>query len=347
MKFSEIHKQLSENRKTHQDNLSEETVDYVDVDAVHDQALREHLLSNPSLFEDIQEFDQMQKFLNLHATPKPLVNNQYVYASVRTTPIVKSLNIAHFEKEHQLVKLDNNSAYFEIDGKIKRFPETGKLTGDALTNIYFFGSKQDLDQFETLVALTFSDYKKTSKTLDHVATSLKEGQYEMRLRNGQVKKFVAQNDADAKRISRGHGAMSVIKLKDGIPAGAVKEHGVREGSQGPDAKIASLEKKYNTLKDRLGLARERRKIKGQHVQSPAEMKLSTQMLDTFSELSKLKQGVLENTESADTLKDPNTRGYFDGLSNRNQNPHESGSTEYRKYQAGFEEGLADRKEHYS
>jgi hypothetical protein len=64
----------------------------------------------------------------------------------------------------------------------------------------------------------------------------------------------------------------------------------------------------------------------------------------FSEIHKQ---VSENTESADTKKDPNTRGYFDGLSNRNQNPHEPGSTEHREYQAGFEEGRADRKEHYS
>jgi len=53
--------------------------------------------------------------------------------------------------------------------------------------------------------------------------SLKEGQYEMMLRNGQVKKFVAKDDADAKRIAAGHGAKSVIKLKGGVPAGKVAE----------------------------------------------------------------------------------------------------------------------------
>jgi hypothetical protein len=54
--------------------------------------------------------------------------------------------------------------------------------------------------------------------------SLNEGQYEMMLRNGQVKKFVAKDDADAKRIAAGHGAKSVIKLKGGVPAGKVVEN---------------------------------------------------------------------------------------------------------------------------
>ena len=53
--------------------------------------------------------------------------------------------------------------------------------------------------------------------------SLNEGQYEMMMRNGQVKKFIAKDDADAKRIAAGHGAKSVIKLRGGVPAGKVAE----------------------------------------------------------------------------------------------------------------------------
>ena len=47
--------------------------------------------------------------------------------------------------------------------------------------------------------------------------------YELMLRNGQVKKFVAKDDADAKRIAAGHGAKSVIKLRGGVSAGKVAE----------------------------------------------------------------------------------------------------------------------------
>jgi len=59
--------------------------------------------------------------------------------------------------------------------------------------------------------------------------SLNEGQYEMMMRNGQVKKFIAKDDADAKRIAAGHGAKSVIKLRGGVPAGKIAEQGVAEG----------------------------------------------------------------------------------------------------------------------
>ena len=64
--------------------------------------------------------------------------------------------------------------------------------------------------------------------------SLNEGQYEMMMRNGQVKKFVAKDDADAKRIAAGHGAKSVIRLKGGVPAGKVSEQGVEEGLRDPE-----------------------------------------------------------------------------------------------------------------
>jgi len=72
---------------------------------------------------------------------------------------------------------------------------------------------------------------------------LNEGQYEMMMSNGQVKKFIAKDDADAKRIAAGHGAKSVIKLRGGVPAGKVAEQGVAEGKED---KIAQLKKDYDT-----------------------------------------------------------------------------------------------------
>jgi hypothetical protein len=52
--------------------------------------------------------------------------------------------------------------------------------------------------------------------------------YEMMMRNGQVKKFVAKDDADAKRIAKGHGAKSVIKMKGDLPGNKIAEQGVSE-----------------------------------------------------------------------------------------------------------------------
>jgi hypothetical protein len=147
-------------------NLSVETVD---VDRIHDEMLREHLLSNPALYENREDFQSIRKFLDLHATTEPIVNESYVYASVQATPISQFITVAHFNKNHTLVKLNNQFAYFDINGTIKRFPETGRLTGDSMSQIYFFKSHSQFEQFITLLKLKFSNYKQTSKILDKYA----------------------------------------------------------------------------------------------------------------------------------------------------------------------------------
>jgi hypothetical protein len=55
--------------------------------------------------------------------------------------------------------------------------------------------------------------------------------YEMMLRNGQVKKFVAKDDADARRIAAGHSAKSVIRMKGNVPGDKIGEQGVAEAEK--------------------------------------------------------------------------------------------------------------------
>jgi len=55
--------------------------------------------------------------------------------------------------------------------------------------------------------------------------------YEMMHRNGQVKRFVAKDDADAKRIAAGHGAKSVIRMKGNVPGDKIGEQGVAEAAE--------------------------------------------------------------------------------------------------------------------
>ena len=64
--------------------------------------------------------------------------------------------------------------------------------------------------------------------------------YEMMMRNGQVKKFIAKDDADAKRIAAGHGAKSVIRLRGGVPAGKVSEQGVAEDLDANQKRVGQL-----------------------------------------------------------------------------------------------------------
>jgi hypothetical protein len=102
-------------------------------------------------------------------------------------------------------------------------PVTGALAGAAIgkgiekTVGYFQKKKQDK---------AYNNLKQQQQGMTE--GSLNEGQYEMMMRNGQVKKFIAKDDADAKRIAAGHGAKSVIRLKGGVPAGKVSEQGVAE-----------------------------------------------------------------------------------------------------------------------
>ena len=146
--------------------LKEYKVETVDVDAVHAELLHQHLLSNPALYENREDFQSVREFLKLHTTPPPRVNRHYVYASVQSTPIAQYCTIAHFNKEHRLVKLDGQFAYFDIDGEIKRFPESGTLNGDALAQIYFFNSINEFEHFTTVLGLKFSHYKHATKILD-------------------------------------------------------------------------------------------------------------------------------------------------------------------------------------
>ena len=91
---------------------------------------------------------------------------------------------------------------------------------------------------------------------------VKTQKYEMMMRNGQVKKFVAKDDVDAKRIAKGHGAKSVIKMKGNVPGKKLKEQGISDEEirqriqptfQATDAQINDPEwmrsRGLNTLQD--------------------------------------------------------------------------------------------------
>ena len=141
-------------------------VETIDVESIHNDMLRKHLLSNPALYENREDFRSMREFLNLHVTKSPVTGGQYVYASVQITPISQFSTVAYFDKAHKLVDLNDQFAYFEINGSIKRFPESGKLTGDSMAQIYFFKSNNEFKQFITLLKLKFSHYKLASRILD-------------------------------------------------------------------------------------------------------------------------------------------------------------------------------------
>ena len=193
---SNVEENFADGKKKAKSLLVYETVD---VDAIHAAALKQHLLANPSLLESTNEFSNAKKFLENHRTETPEIGKKYIYVSIQTVPISKFINIARFQKPYKLVDLDNTHAYFEIDNKIKKYPESGTLSGDALTEIYFFLSTTALEKFAVLLDLQFSDYKKSIKQLDE---NFADGKKKGKSRPGRVKRAGASCDGSVTSLRK-------------------------------------------------------------------------------------------------------------------------------------------------
>ena len=184
-----------------------------------------------SLTESIDD-DKKDYFLSLDKlSDSPVKNKMYIAVPLslvgnRILPL-DTPNYMKFlgQKEGRLV-------FNTVNGR-KTYPS--KTIRDlSVFNTFTFLSASEYDKFRNALALKFDTYlpnvTKQPKSNEGVAEgSLTEGQYEMMMRNGRVKKFIAKDDADAKRIAAGHGAKSVIKLRGGVPAGKIAEQGVAEG----------------------------------------------------------------------------------------------------------------------
>jgi hypothetical protein len=70
----------------------------------------------------------------------------------------------------------------------------------------------------------------------------KKQKYEMMFKNGQVKRFTAMNDNEARKIAAGHGARSHIKMKGNVPSDKIKEQDVSEGEQRMSRAAKGIEK---------------------------------------------------------------------------------------------------------
>ena len=132
-----------------------------------------------------------------------------------------------------------------------------------------------------------------------------------------------QNTVDDSKTARGKkwALKTSIKMAKGQhgPKGILPEQNVAEGDNTQTdkaqdvaentadkksiTKIASLEKKINDAQDALGLARERRKMKGQRQQGPREMALQKKIDDVRRQIDTIKREADQTNESVD-LGDP-------------------------------------------
>lgn len=207
--------------QAHRDIAEGRFVD-VDVFGIHAELLREHLLLNPALYENTQDFKELRRFLDNHTTPQPIENESYLYVSVMAIPQMNYISVSHFTNTHKLVKIISQMAYFDINGTIERFPETGKLSSDALSQIYFFDSVEEFNHFNMLLKLKFAEYKQTSKILAEGTT------FSVKAFNAAVGKALMEAEGDPEGIP--HLTKSLLKnILKGV------------GEEGAHAIVKSLE----------------------------------------------------------------------------------------------------------
>ncbi len=147
--------------------------------------------------------------------------------------------------------------------------------------------------------------------------SLNEGQYEMMMRNGQVKKFIAKDDADAKRIAAGHGAKSVIRLKGGVPAGKVVEgSSPKEKQKTPYRDINSSEYRAAADKQRQQMARDKAAEPGKKLADKIAKKSVGEGAKVDRMVGHIKKSEIKTGKSKDEAENiawatVNKRGYLD------------------------------------
>ena len=214
---------------------AEPVAETVDVNAIHAEALREHLLSNPALYENREDFLSMREFLNTHKTPIPTIGKSYVYASVQATPVVHYINQAHFSNKHKLVKLDGKYAYFDINGVVKSFPETANQAGDVMSQIYFFNSHKELSHFNSLLKLKFAEYTCATKALDEQGITEDLAWIRSRLGEGAVDALTARHIE--------YIGQDIAKLKERIATEKLPAQYIEKLKQ----KIAQLEQERSQL----------------------------------------------------------------------------------------------------
>ena len=165
----------------------------------------------------------------------------YVHPSVRNPKAIHAPDCPYAKQQGVAEGLSDggtaviyDNGYVKIDGKMYKAKRMNHESGMGIaiqtpSKMYFSPIQNEYEMPSVTIHRALKLGGLNPVFNEGVAEgSLNEGQYEMMLRNGQVKKFVAKDDADAKRIAAGHGAKSVIKLRGGVPAGKVSEQGVAE-----------------------------------------------------------------------------------------------------------------------
>lgn len=138
--------------------------------AEQEEDIRQELLKNPRLFENTKDFTDLRTFLDRFGSNDIEVENNYVYSSVTSIIPGRIMSLAYFGNAHRLVGIKNNQVFFDINGKIQSYPESGGVEGDLLKQVLLFPTVEDFSKFQMLLKLKFSDWILKTKILDENVT---------------------------------------------------------------------------------------------------------------------------------------------------------------------------------
>lgn len=138
------------------------------IDILEEQCrdLQIHLLKNPDLYENTENFNYVHSFLQQQENIEPVIGKLYSPVSILTVPPGKIINIKHFSELAPLVEHQDYLFYFTFNGEMYRFPDGERVSGDQLSNTILFRTVEDKNQFLTILRLKFSEWSITEKTIE-------------------------------------------------------------------------------------------------------------------------------------------------------------------------------------
>ena len=201
--------------------------------AEQEEDIRQELLKNPRLFENTKDFTDLKTFLDRFGSNDIEVGNNYVYSSVASIIPGRIMSLAYFGNAHRLVGIKNNQVFFDINGKIQSYPESGGVEGDLLKQVLLFPTVEDFSKFQMLLKLKFSDWILKTKILDENVTEGKMAELDMDLEDPEItdrqfEKMYGMTRKEARKLFSRTNMWDFPDFRD--PDKPLHEQGVAEGN---------------------------------------------------------------------------------------------------------------------
>lgn len=143
--------------KTSNDILAVESATEIDIFSNQLINLSDEISNNPSLFENNEDFNELRNFLSQFKT-EPTANNDYIYSAILSIVPGKVIDIKSFDTTCTLIKTNGTHFWFNVNGEIKKFPESDTIEDNLLRTTLLFRNIKEKDQFVLMLSLKFSDW---------------------------------------------------------------------------------------------------------------------------------------------------------------------------------------------